>query len=70
MLACGAFQVIKEDMERTLRNTNMKPLSHASYSRLQILCKSFWDAEDKLKCLNSLSLAELQAFIPKLLSEV
>lgn len=64
------FKVIKEDMERTLRNTNMKPLSHASYSRLQILCKSFWDVEDKLKCLNSLSLAELQAFIPELLSEL
>lgn len=48
----------------------MKPLSHASYSRLQILCKSFWDVEDKLKCLNSLSLAELQAFIPELLSEL
>lgn len=64
------FQVIKEDMERALRNTNMKPLNHASYSRLQILCKSFWDVDDKLKCLNNLSLAELQAFIPKLLSEL
>ncbi|KAF5934702.1 hypothetical protein HYC85_025831 [Camellia sinensis] len=33
--------VIKEDMERTLRNTNMKPLNHSSYLRLQVLYQSF-----------------------------
>ncbi|KAE8667463.1 hypothetical protein F3Y22_tig00112408pilonHSYRG00039 [Hibiscus syriacus] len=37
------FKVIKENMERTLRNSNMKPLSHSSFLRLQILCKSFYD---------------------------
>ncbi|KVH94149.1 Metalloenzyme, LuxS/M16 peptidase-like protein [Cynara cardunculus var. scolymus] len=30
------FVVIKEDMERTLRNVNMKPLNHSSYLRLQL----------------------------------
>lgn len=57
-------------MERTLRNTNMKPLSHASYLRLQVLCQSFWDADEKLGLLNNLSLADLKAFIPQLLSQV
>ncbi|KAJ9698882.1 hypothetical protein PVL29_007786 [Vitis rotundifolia] len=64
------FKVIKEDMERTLRNTNMKPLSHSSYLRLQILCQSFWDVDEKLCSLNDLSLADLKAFIPKVLSQV
>ncbi|KAH9621847.1 hypothetical protein KSS87_013161 [Heliosperma pusillum] len=64
------FKVIKEDVERTLRNTNMKPLNHASYLRLQVLCKSFWDVGDKLQCLADLSIAELRTFIPRLLSQL
>ncbi|KAL3850535.1 hypothetical protein ACJIZ3_012417 [Penstemon smallii] len=64
------FRVLKESLERTLRNTNMKPLNHSSYLRLQILCQSFWDVEDKLSLLNDLSLADLKAFIPDLLSQL
>ena len=64
------LQVIKEDIERTLKNTNMKPLSHSSYLRLQVLCQSFWDVEEKLSLLNDLSLSDLRAFIPDLLSLV
>ncbi|KAL7152177.1 hypothetical protein ABFS83_04G079600 [Erythranthe nasuta] len=64
------FRVIKEDMERTLRNTNMKPLSHSAYLRLQVLCQSFWDVEDKLCLLSDLSFADLKAFIPELLSQL
>nr|GLL33514.1 nardilysin-like isoform X1 [Ipomoea trifida] len=64
------FLVIKEDMERTLKNTNMKPLNHASYLRLQVLCQSFWDVEEKLCLLNNLSLADLKAFLPDLLSQL
>ncbi|KAL3625772.1 hypothetical protein CASFOL_030301 [Castilleja foliolosa] len=64
------FMVIKEDMERTLRNTNMKPLSHSSYLRLQVLCQNFWDVEEKLCLLKDLSLSDLKAFIPDLLSQL
>ena len=64
------LQVIKEDIARTLKNTNMKPLSHSSYLRLQALCQSFWDVEQKLSLLNDLSLSDLRAFIPDLLSQV
>ncbi|KAL0389128.1 UNVERIFIED_CONTAM: Nardilysin-like [Sesamum calycinum] len=64
------FRVVKEDMERTLRNTNMKPLNHSSYLRLQVLCQSFWDVEEKLCLLSDLSLADLRAFIPDLLSQL
>ncbi|XP_009594332.1 nardilysin-like [Nicotiana tabacum] len=64
------FMVIKEDMERTLKNTNMKPLNHSSYLRLQVLCQSFWNVEEKLFLLNDLTLAELKAFIPELLSQL
>ncbi|KAL6576257.1 hypothetical protein OROHE_000038 [Orobanche hederae] len=64
------FRVVKEDMERTLRNTNMKPLNHCSYLRLQVLCESFWDVEERLCLLNSLSLSDLRAFIPGLLSQL
>ncbi|KAI3450239.1 hypothetical protein Pfo_006904 [Paulownia fortunei] len=58
------FRVVKEDMERTLRNTNMKPLNHSSYLRLQVLCQSFWDVEEKLCLLNDLSLADLRLSYP------
>ncbi|XP_040991889.1 nardilysin-like [Juglans microcarpa x Juglans regia] len=64
------FKVIKEDMERTLRNTNMKPLSHSSYLRLQVLCKSFYDVDEKLCVLKDLSLAQLKEFIPELRSQL
>lgn len=48
----------------------MKPLSHSAYLRLQVLCQSFWDVEDKLCLLNDLSIADLRAFIPDLLFQV
>ncbi|XP_057416399.1 nardilysin-like [Lotus japonicus] len=65
------YKVIKEDvMKRALKNTNMKPLSHSSYLRLQILCESFYDADDKLHCLNDLFLDDLNAFIPELRSQL
>ncbi|XAR60816.1 Insulysin [Bertholletia excelsa] len=64
------FKVIKEDMERTLRNTNMKPLNHSTYLRLQVLCQSCWDVDDKLHMLNDLSISDLKAFIPELLSQL
>lgn len=57
-------------MERAFRNNNMKPLSHSSYLRLQVLRESFWDVDDKLSCLVNLSLSDLEAFIPNLLSQV
>ncbi|XP_027334300.1 nardilysin-like [Abrus precatorius] len=64
------FKVIKEDMKRTLKNTNMKPLSHSTYLRLQVLCKSFYDVDEKLHYLNDLFLEDLKAFIPELLSQL
>ncbi|KAH7677792.1 Insulysin protein [Dioscorea alata] len=64
------FEVIKEDMERAFRNTNMKPLSHALYLRLQILRETFWDIDDRLSCLAGISLPDLLAFIPNLLSQL
>nr|XP_010921137.1 nardilysin-like isoform X2 [Elaeis guineensis] len=64
------YQVIKEDMERAFRNCNMKPLSHSSYLRLQVLREKFWDVDDKLSCFVNLSLSDLEAFIPNLLSQL
>ncbi|XP_050216582.1 nardilysin-like isoform X2 [Mercurialis annua] len=64
------FKVIKENMERSLKNVNMKPLSHSSYVRLQVLCKNFYDVEEKLCALSNLSLAELNQFIPELRSQL
>ncbi|RWR80472.1 nardilysin-like protein isoform X1 [Cinnamomum micranthum f. kanehirae] len=64
------FKVIKEEMERSFRNTNIKPLNHSSYLRLQVLRESFWDVDEKLSCLSSLSLSDLKPFIPVLLSQL
>ncbi|XP_068634694.1 nardilysin-like [Aristolochia californica] len=64
------FKVIKEDMERSYRNANMKPLTHATYLRLQALRQKFWDVDDKLSCLRDLTLLDLKAFIPELLSQL
>ncbi|GAV58620.1 Peptidase_M16 domain-containing protein/Peptidase_M16_C domain-containing protein [Cephalotus follicularis] len=64
------FTVIKENVERTLRNANMKPLSHSTYLRLQILCKIFYDVDEKLCILQDLFLADLKAFVPKLRSQL
>lgn len=48
----------------------MKPLSHSSYLRLQFLCKSFYDVDEKLHLLGGLSLDDLKEFIPQLRSQV
>ncbi|KAK2386573.1 Insulinase (Peptidase family M16) family protein [Trifolium repens] len=64
------YQVIKEDVKRALKNSNMKPLSHSSYLRLQVLCQSFYDVDEKLHYLNDLSLDDLKAFIPELRSQL
>ncbi|BAT88245.1 hypothetical protein VIGAN_05169700 [Vigna angularis var. angularis] len=64
------FKVIKEDMKRTLKNSNMKPLSHSTYLRLQVLCESFYDVDEKLHYLNDLCLDDLKAFVPGLLSQL
>lgn len=57
-------------MKRTLKNTNMKPRSHSSYLRLQVLCQSFYDVEEKLHVLKELSISDLKSFIPELCSQV
>lgn len=62
--------MIREDKKRTLKNTNMKPLSHSSYLRLQILRQSFYDVDEKLQFLEQLSVNDLKAFIPELRSQV
>ncbi|XP_030537462.1 nardilysin-like [Rhodamnia argentea] len=64
------FKVIKEELERTLRNTNIKPLNHSSYLRLQLLCKTFYDVDEKLCCLGDLTVDDLKAFIPVLRSQL
>lgn len=48
----------------------MKPLSHSSYLRLQVLCQSFYDVDEKMQVLNDLSVTDLTAFIPQLRSQV
>ncbi|KAM1228821.1 hypothetical protein EV1_008023 [Malus domestica] len=64
------FKVVKEDMKRRLKNTNMKPLSHSSYLRLQVLCQFFYDADEKLHVLDELSISDLKSFIPELCSQL
>uniref|UniRef100_A0A1J3GIJ4 Insulin-degrading enzyme n=1 Tax=Noccaea caerulescens TaxID=107243 RepID=A0A1J3GIJ4_NOCCA len=64
------FKVIKENMERGFRNTNMKPLNHSTYLRLQLLCKRIYDSDEKLSVLNDLSLTDLNNFIPEVRSQI
>ncbi|XP_054818519.1 nardilysin-like isoform X3 [Prosopis cineraria] len=64
------FKVIKEDMKRTLKNMNMKPLNHSSYLRLQVLCKNFYDVDEKLHDLDNLFIDDLKAYIPELRSQL
>ncbi|TVU47149.1 hypothetical protein EJB05_06736 [Eragrostis curvula] len=64
------FEVIKEDLERAYKNTNMKPMSHSTYLRLQVLREVFWDVDEKLEVLMKLSFSDLVAFVPKLLSQL
>ncbi|KAG2260722.1 hypothetical protein Bca52824_080016 [Brassica carinata] len=52
------------------RNTNMKPLNHSTYLRLQLLCKRIYDSDEKLSVLNDLSLTDLNSFIPVVCSQI
>ncbi|XP_062215667.1 nardilysin-like isoform X2 [Phragmites australis] len=64
------FEVIKEDLERVYKNTNMNPMSHSTYLRLQVLREIFWDVDEKLEVLMKLTFSDLVAFVPKLLSQL
>ncbi|CAD6203559.1 unnamed protein product [Miscanthus lutarioriparius] len=64
------FEVIKEDLERFYKNTNMKPMSHSTYLRLQVLREIFWDVDKKLEVLMKLTFTDLVAFVPKILSQL
>ncbi|AQL06823.1 Nardilysin-like [Zea mays] len=64
------FEVIKEDLERAYKNTNMKPMSHSTYLRLQVLREIFWDVDKKLELLMKLTFTDLVAFVPKILSQL
>jgi len=57
-------------LERAYKNTNMKPMSHSSYLRLQVLREIFWDVDEKLGILMKLTFTDLVTFIPKILSQV
>ncbi|KAL0654470.1 hypothetical protein Bca4012_097161 [Brassica carinata] len=70
MPSLDRFKVIKENMERGFRNTNMKPLNHSTYLRLQLLCKRIYDSDEKLSVLNDLSLNDLNSFIPVVRSQI
>ncbi|CAN6902863.1 unnamed protein product [Brassica oleracea] len=70
MPSLDRFKVIKENMERGFRNTNMKPLNHSTYLRLQLLCKRIYDSDEKLSVLNDLSLNDLNSFIPVVCSQI
>ncbi|KAG0572112.1 hypothetical protein KC19_VG069600 [Ceratodon purpureus] len=63
------FQVIMEELERGYRNTNMKPLKHSAYLRLQALKERFWHVDDKLACLLTLTVSDVAKHIPHLFSE-
>ncbi|PRQ34785.1 putative insulysin [Rosa chinensis] len=64
------FKVIKENMERLIKNTNMNPLSHAEYLKLQVLYQRFYDVDDQLHVLNGLSVSDVKSFIPELWSQL
>ncbi|WVZ56835.1 hypothetical protein U9M48_007311 [Paspalum notatum var. saurae] len=64
------FEVIKEDMERDYKNTNMKPMSHSTCLRLQVLREVFWDVDEKLEVLMKLTFTDLVAFVPKIVSQL
>lgn len=57
-------------MERMLKNTNMDPQSHSSYLRRQVLYHKYYDVDEELQVLNSLSVSDMKLFIPELCSQV
>ncbi|KAG2260215.1 hypothetical protein Bca52824_079509 [Brassica carinata] len=69
MPSLDRFKVIKENMERGFRNTNMKPLNHSTYLRLQLLCKRIYD-DGEVVHANDLSLNDLNSFIPVVRSQI
>ncbi|BFG33742.1 hypothetical protein CerSpe_200160 [Prunus speciosa] len=64
------LKVVKENMKRRIKNTNMNPLAHTSYLRLQVMWQTFYDPDDKLHVLDELSISDLNLFIPELWSQV
>ncbi|KAJ3676945.1 hypothetical protein LUZ60_002669 [Juncus effusus] len=64
------FMVIKEDLERAYRNSNMEPLDHSVNLRSQILYEKSWDSEKQLSALSNLKFSDLSAFIPNLISQM
>eukprot|EP00887_Chlorella_sp_A99_P000580 scaffold17.g580.t1 len=69
-LTPDAFARVKEALERSYRNTNMKPLKHANYLRLYALRDLMWHPDAVLPELAAATLEDVRAFLPSLLAEL
>jgi len=63
------FTRIHEQLVRSYRNANMKPLKHANYLRLRLLKKEMWPLEALRPEIEAVTAAEIRAFLPVLLKE-
>ena len=62
--------MLKEDLARSYRNANLKPLRHAAYLRLLLLRLPAWRTEERLEALLSSDVADMREFIGRLLQQV
>jgi nardilysin len=63
------FTRIHEQLVRSYRNANMKPLKHANYLRLRLLKKEIWPLEALRSEMEIVTAADIRAFLPVLLKE-
>ena len=64
------FEIQKEALVRGYGNENMKPSRHARTLRLHVLKENMWTAEALEREARTLTIEEMEQFVPLLLSEI
>jgi secreted Zn-dependent insulinase-like peptidase len=52
------------------KGAHEKPINHAAYLSTQALSKRFWDIDDRMDCLKSLTFQDFTNFVSNLFSKV
>ena len=52
------------------KGAHEKPINHAAYLSTQALNKRFWDIDDRMDCLKSLTFQDFTNFVANLFSKV
>eukprot|EP00899_Mesostigma_viride_P003587 jgi/Mesvir1/13229/Mv12754-RA.3 len=63
------FEVVREELARAIKNTNLKPMKHVSSTRLHAIKVESWHVDQLLPHVESCTAADVQEYFPQYLAQ-